>query len=701
MLPALLLGIAQSSDRDVLVAGVGSLSAPGALPGAMVASGKAFVVLQSEGKPVFVAARVGGGRALAGGHGAFFGAGPLGTPANDRFLMNALVWLAPRAKGIKVGMLGADLPKAWLAKNGMGALPLRRERLAAGLLGVDVVMLGQGELTGDDAAQKTLVEWTKRGHGLLVTGPAWGWLQLDPGGDILRDYAPNRMLLPFGIGASEETADGAPSPTGADDPLLQTESALAALGKGEGTKRATATVARAMALVPPGGALVETIRAKAAAEAPLGTLPLTEAMPYSRLNAVVAAREWRGIDPSAKDFPGAVPPEAKRVTRVVPVDTKVTQWHATGLYAAPGETVTISLPAGTEGKGLGVRIGSHTDTLYHTARWDRAPEISRRWTLNAATTTVASPFGGTVFIDVPERSTLGNIDVKVSGAVPAPHFVRDVTTKAEWARQMAQPGGPWVELEGRTVALSVPRSACESLKDPGALMAFWDETFEACRTLYAAPARSRPERYCVDRQISAGYMHSGYPIMTFEDVAKTFTDVDKLRGKGKSWGFFHELGHNFQQDAWTFDGTGEVTNNLFSLYGSEKLNGITPAEYGVAHPAMKPAEQRKRLEGYLAAGAPFDKWKSDPFLALTMDAQIREAFGWEPFTKVFGQYRTEKLDPKSEIAQHDEWMKRLSRATGRNLGPFFVAWGVPTTEAARQTLADLPKWMPADWPAQR
>ncbi|RYG26031.1 hypothetical protein EON82_04960, partial [bacterium] len=205
---------------------------------------------------------------------------------------------------------------------------------------------------------------------------------------------------------------------------------------------------------------------------------------------------------------------------------------------------------------------------------------------------------------------------------------------------------------------------------------------------------SRPERYAVDRQISAGYMHAGYPIMTWEDVSETFTDIAKLRGRGATWGFFHELGHNFQEGPWTFDGTGEVTNNLFSLYASEKLNGITPAEYGVAHPAMAPEAQKKRLEAYLAKGAKFEDWKSDPFLALTMYAQLREAFGWEPFTKAFAAYRRDGIRPQGELAQHDAWMVQMSRATGRNLGPFFQAWGVPTSESARKSLESLPGWMP-------
>ena len=32
--------------------------------------------------------------------------------------------------------------------------------------------------------------------------------------------------------------------------------------------------------------------------------------------------------------------------------------------------------------------------------------------------------------------------------------------------------------------------------------------------------------------------------------------------------------------------------------------------------------------------------------------------------------------------------------------PFFQAWGVPTSEQARQSIARLPAWMPPDFPAK-
>lgn len=67
-------------------------------------------------------------------------------------------------------------------------------------------------------------------------------------------------------------------------------------------------------------------------------------------------------------------------------------------------------------------------------------------------------------------------------------------------------------------------------------------------------------------------MHSGYPVMCHLDIAEAnegaipqVVDVKTLWQEG-AWGIFHEFGHNRQKEEWTFEGTGEVTVNIFSLY---------------------------------------------------------------------------------------------------------------------------------------
>jgi hypothetical protein len=550
----------------------------------------------------------------------------------------------------------------------------------------------------------------------LIAGPAWGWLWGAGGKQLATDHTGNYLLRRYGIGFADGGVDGPFSATGADDPILNTDTALEAL-KGELSPAAVGgamkTVERMLTVLPQSEKIyTQRIELLAASEkggqVPTLKTPITDAQPFGRLKAMLDSRAARyspvgrvKAHPAAADFPGPVPAGAKRVKQTMSIDGRVPNWHGTGLYAAPGEVVLVTIPADAVGAGLGVRVGPHTDTLWGLPKWQRFPEISSYKALRATTVGIASPFGGTVFIDVPDGCKLGVFDVTIQNAVAAPRFVRGKTSLADWLNTIRNAPGPWAELEGNFVILSVPSSSVRDLNDPEALMAYWDQVMEACYGVYAAPKRARPERYCVDRQISAGYMHSGYPIMTWEDVAKTFCDLPKLRQKGSHlWGFYHEMGHNFQEGDWTFEGCGEVTNNLFSIYGQEKVVGLLPTEFGVAHPALKPEECRKRLEGYLSRGAKFTEWQNDPFLALTMYLQVRQAFGWEPIIQVFAEYRRlPRADrPKSDDEKRDQWMVRLSKATGRNLGPFFQAWGVPTSEGARQSIAGLPGWMPEDWP---
>lgn len=55
--------------------------------------------------------------------------------------------------------------------------------------------------------------------------------------------------------------------------------------------------------------------------------------------------------------------------------------------------------------------------------------------------------------------------------------------------------------------------------------------------------RPRAERIVLDCDISAGWMHSGYPIMAYTDpeVASQL-NLPNWIGRTNAWGFFHELG---------------------------------------------------------------------------------------------------------------------------------------------------------------
>ena len=222
-------------------------------------------------------------------------------------------------------------------------------------------------------------------------------------------------------------------------------------------------------------------------------------------------------------------------------------------------------------------------------------------------------------------------------------------------------------------------------------MDFWDGIMDLYAELLGrSPQRRRIERFVSDVQISAGYMHSGYPLMVGLDISSTMIDIEKIKTNGHHgvWGLFHEIGHNHQNRDWTFGGTTEVTVNLFSLYIMDKVCG----RYLDGHPSIKEQVRANKIKKYFEDGKIFDRWKSDPFLALAMYIQMIQEFGWEPFQKVVAEYRELTGDerPRRDEQKRDQWMVRFSRTVNKNLGPFFEAWAVPTSAEARASIANLP-----------
>lgn len=417
--------------------------------------------------------------------------------------------------------------------------------------------------------------------------------------------------------------------------------------------------------------------------------------------------------PCAEGFPGPVPQTAKRVAREVEIATDAPgwhnrgiygnpgspYWHSTGLYAAPGQLVTVTVPPSVTDKGLHVRIGCHSDLLWRERSWSRAPDICLRRPITAAVTKAANAFGGLIYIESPHQLKLPAFMATIKGAVRAPHYVHGKTDPAGWRDSIRHYPAPWAELQTDKLILTLPSNDVRRLDDPKGLMDFWDGIMDCYAELLArSPQRRRIERFVADVQIGAGYMHSGYPLMTMLDITSTMVDRQRIKRNGHHgvWGLFHEIGHNHQNRDWTFRGTTEVTVNLFSLYVMEKVCGLPTG----GHPAVTEQSRDGKIRRHFADGTPFDRWRSDPFLALAMYVQLQRQFGWEPFSKVFAEYRELPDDrrPNGDDDKRDQWMVRLSKAVGHNLGPFFQVWGVPTSEKARASIADLPKWMPKGLP---
>ena len=728
---ALYATLARSPQTDLaaLLTNVTELIAPGAIPGPLSVFGdNAFVVMAGrEGKrrlPMIAASRLERGRVVALGHNGFLSADALRNLDNTQFLLNAVRWvLAMPTSAVAV----VDKPRVAevLEKAGIKVVRLTTAQFQSQIESpdFDAVVMNATALDGKAGVRmgQALTVFVRGGGGVVMDSLGWGWLQTHPGQALGGEHGGNKLFARLGIA----WADGFFETTGTKGwkaesgplELLHGRTALTALQRhAEGTAVLSAddlaqvgqTLTSAIGPLPGDEPrFLPQVAALTRRFAGNVVFPIGLDQPVARLSMVLeqnvlrrAPADRQPAHISSGSFPGAVAFDAPRLeSQTITLEGGIPGWQGTGLYAAPGAPLTLTVPKELLGKGLSVQIGSHTDTLWHLEKWERFPEITLRRLLTQPTQKLTSAFGGTVFLEVPEGFPKGRLSVTISGAVAAPRFVRGVTPMSDWRSSIRNTPGAWAELEGKSIILSVPSSVVRTLDDPEALMTYWDEVADLAADLYQIPKnRPRPERYVVDKQISAGYMHSGYPIMTYTDeIARRFVDLSVLRGRSgePNWGFYHELGHNHQREWWTWEGCGEVTNNLLSLYCCEKLNGDK-----IGHPAMEPKAVRERLQAYVSAGSPYEKWKDDPFLALTLFAQLRDAFGWEAFQRVFAEYEKAPKEalPRTDEQKRDQFMLRFSRTVNKNLGPFFTAWGVPTSEATRSQIARLPRWMPRDWP---
>ncbi len=245
--------------------------------------------------------------------------------------------------------------------------------------------------------------------------------------------------------------------------------------------------------------------------------------------------EVRALD-AAKNFPGSAADRAPRGERAIAIASGVPGWQSLGLYAAAGERIGITVPNSALACNPALQIGCHTDQLWHLDSWQRLPQVVRRFPITESRTTASNAVGGLIYVDVPAGAAPGRFPIKVRNAIEAPLYRLGVTTQQEWRNKIRHRPGPWAELAGKNVIFTVPSSSVRDLDDPKSVLALWDEIVAAQDSFVGRPRRESPERIVADVQISAGYMHSGYPIMIpIDGSIDVALSEEKLRREG-AWG---------------------------------------------------------------------------------------------------------------------------------------------------------------------
>jgi len=576
----------------------------------------------------------------------------------------------------------------------------------------------------DDQDNQNLVDFMLDGGGLIMGGHAWYWSYSNT--DLAHNYPGNKIAKTSGLFVSDAWGYNNVDLSDMPHELSTPNEAIKAI-RGDRIDNLTlsmedATVVDETLSVCTGvvtldfnefwSPLRETVNATGWSVIEYGTLwqdvghnmgedpvadtllrveaALTQNLPADELPA----------HPSHVEFPGEVPANATRISRIVTIDGNQSglpsnfgysqaRSHVrmtTGLYAAPGEVVTVTLPSEAVDSDIYVLVGAHSDNLWEKSQLHRHPEIVRWWNVDQHHMEVGNAFGGPIYIAVSPGSTLGDFQVTISNAVKAPTYIHGHTDVLQWLQEYRHDPAPWAEIGSDQFILTVPSNEIRDLDDPDDLMDWWDEALGMEHELYGFLPWPRVERAVFDTQISAGWMHSGYPFMAHDLSVPGVVNVSYMAENG-DWGMFHELGHNHQWMPSTLPGTTESSCNFASVYLMEELVGIE------GHGAISPDQRSSRMRSYFEDGSNISNWSV--WVALDTYLIIKEEWGWEPITEALSVYYNLPNDevPEGDIEEFNEWVVRISNSTGYNLAPYHEAWGFPLTQATFDALEYLPVWV--------
>jgi hypothetical protein len=265
-------------------------------------------------------------------------------------------------------------------------------------------------------------------------------------------------------------------------------------------------------------------------------------------------------------------------------------------------------------------------------------------------------------------------------------FVLGETSDFEWLYSEKDNPAPWAELVSNNFIMTVPSSDIRNLDNPSQLMNWWDSALNMEHELYGFEPWPRVERAVFDAQISAGWMHSGYPFMAHDLSAPDVVNHTHMSENG-DWGMFHELGHNHQWMPSTLPGTTETGCNFASVYLMEELVGTE------GHGAVDPDQRYARMRSYFDDGSNIANWSV--WIALDTFLIIKEEWGWDAITDTLRIYYTLPVNevPSGDVEEFNSWVMHLSNTTGYNLAPYHAAWGFPLTEDTYAALEHLPIWV--------
>ena len=350
----------------------------------------------------------------------------------------------------------------------------------------------------------------------------------------------------------------------------------------------------------------------------------------------------------------------------------------------------------------------------------RLDRVSLTYPIQSATTLVANPLGGGIYIEVPYLAKAGIVTIKIQNAIRSPYYSTKPfhqTSLKQWKQERQHPA-PWADFETEKYMLNIPSDFIRDFDTPDKMLRDWDTAMDTVSQLMGRPLIQGKTVLYHQFDVSSrnNSFSTGYPQtnMSFSPYSIVNHKKEILLGPqnfGFSTSVFHELGH--AQSYTRFPGESEATVYLFYAAVLNKgfsvpleeafIRSLTPRSHNLRPSNTNQVAINWMLTENFHLGKPMETNRDNSQIAYQYQGyakyiDIVKLFGWkalEQFWKteqeafhqgthyILGiggkKHTVEESWAKSDWLRSakfiDERILDLSIATGYDLTPLIHFWG--------------------------
>ena len=363
--------------------------------------------------------------------------------------------------------------------------------------------------------------------------------------------------------------------------------------------------------------------------------------------------------------------------------------QSTGIYKRAGDTIEIFVDEKTDQSQLPTYSISKAITVTEDDGRTRGAQLQR------GRNVISTNEEGVLHLkNEISRTPQGKLRVEIKGGISIPRFILGETTLQEWQTMVASnQNTPAYELVSDQVLITGSNQTINFARDPETALRMHGQVIDShdkAAGLDGSSSLNRPAVGLVQHMretikpgsyMYAYFQHSGYNQSNAMRVALDPANHGQ-------WGVWHEYGHMYQMTRMDWKDLLEVTVNIYSLRAEKGLGQRSRLERDNYYP---------RIFNFINNTGPKSYDNQSVWIKLGMFWQLELAFGEDFYPNLHKLYREERRSVTTEQAKRQYFVTSASKISGKNLLPFFEAWGIEVTPESRAELEKLPNLTKKIW----